>query len=56
MHIISRAPFEAATRLYPGMAAILDDIYRTLKRECYASPDEMKKRFPSLDRMKYRAT
>lgn len=55
MHIVSRAPFEAATRLFPGQTAALDDVYRTLKRECYTSPDEMKKRFPSLDRMKYRA-
>ena len=30
------------------------DTTRTLKRENYTSPDEMKKRFASLDRMKYR--
>ncbi|GKX46950.1 hypothetical protein Pcaca03_18400 [Pectobacterium carotovorum subsp. carotovorum] len=34
--------------------AALADLYRVIKREMYATPDDMKKRFPSLDRMKYR--
>ena len=54
MHVVSRAPFDTATRQFPNQAAALDDVYRTLKRENYTSPDEMKKRFASLDRMKYR--
>jgi mRNA interferase HigB len=54
MHVVSRAPFDTATRQFPNQAAALDDVYRTLKTESYTSPDEMKKRFASLDRMKYR--
>ena len=54
MHVVSRAPFDTATRQFPNQAAALDDVYRTLKRENYTSPDEMKKRIASLDRMKYR--
>ena len=54
MHVVSRAPFDTATRQITNQAAALDDVYGTLKRENYTSPDEMKKRFASLDRMKYR--
>ncbi|STM59787.1 Uncharacterized protein conserved in bacteria [Escherichia coli] len=43
MHVVSRAPFDTATRQFPNQAAALDDVYRTLKRENYTSPDEMKK-------------
>ncbi len=53
MHVISRAPFDTATTQFPNQAAALDDLYRVIKREMYATPDDMKKRFPSLDRMKY---
>ncbi|MDE8754012.1 type II toxin-antitoxin system HigB family toxin [Pectobacterium polaris] len=54
MHVISRAPFDTATTQFPNQAAALDDLYRVIKREMYVTPDDMKKRFPSLDRMKYR--
>ncbi|AFJ45211.1 type II toxin-antitoxin system HigB family toxin [Shimwellia blattae] len=54
MHIISRAPFDTATKIFPNQAAALDDLYRVLKRENYRSPDEMRMQFPSLDRMKLR--
>lgn len=40
--------------MFPNQAAALDDVYRTLKRENYTSPDEMKNDLASLDRMKYR--
>ncbi|MGS6396881.1 type II toxin-antitoxin system HigB family toxin, partial [Enterobacter hormaechei] len=49
MHIVSRAPFDTAARHYPNQAQALDDLYRVLKKEHYPSPDEMRKRFPSLD-------
>lgn len=52
MHVVSRAPFDAATRQFPNQAPTLDDLYRVLKKEHYPSPDDMRKRFPSLDRMK----
>lgn len=35
MHIVSRAPFDTATRQFPNQAAALDDVYRTLKRELH---------------------
>lgn len=54
MHVISRAPFGTAITQFPNQAAALADLYRTIKREIYVTPDDMKKRFPSLDRMKYR--
>ncbi|AIA69383.1 conserved hypothetical protein [Pectobacterium atrosepticum SCRI1043] len=54
MHVISRAPFDAATNQFPNQAVALADLYRVIKREMYATPEDMKKRFPSLDRMKYR--
>jgi|GEM_PF-47131 len=54
MHVVSRAPFDTATRQFPNQAVALDDLYRVLKKENYPSPDQMRKRFPSLDRMKYR--
>ncbi|QQK73654.1 type II toxin-antitoxin system HigB family toxin [Pectobacterium versatile] len=54
MHVISRAPFDTATTQFPNQAAVLADLYRVIKREMYVTPDDMKKRFPSLDRMKYR--
>jgi len=54
MHIVSRAPFDTAARHFPNQAQALDDLYRVLKKEHYLSPNDMRKRFPSLDRMKYR--
>ncbi|MDY4334450.1 type II toxin-antitoxin system HigB family toxin [Pectobacterium brasiliense] len=54
MHVISRAPFDTATTQFPNQAAALADLYRVIKREMYATPDDMKKLFPSLNRMKYR--
>lgn len=54
MHVVSRTPFDLAARRFPNQALALDDLYRVLKKENYPSPDQMRKRFPSLDRMKYR--
>lgn len=54
MHVVSRIPFDTATRQFPNQAAALESVYRTLKKDNYTSPDDMKKRFASLDRMKYR--
>ncbi|MBE8906845.1 type II toxin-antitoxin system HigB family toxin [Enterobacter asburiae] len=54
MHEVSRALFDAATRQFPNKALSLDDLCRVLKKEYYPLPDDMRKRFPSLDRMKYR--
>lgn len=54
MHVISREPFDIAARQFPNQALALDDLYRTLKRDKFTSPDDLKQTFPSLDRMKYR--
>lgn len=49
-----KSAFRHSGQTYPNQAQALDDLYRVLKKEHYPSPDEMRKRFPSLDRMKYR--
>ena len=54
MHVISRAPFDNAARQYPNDAPALDDTYRTLRRIVAKTPDELKRYFGTLDRMKYR--
>lgn len=54
MHVVSRAPFDTAARHFPYRSLALDDLCQVLKKEHYPSPDDMRKRFPSLDRMKYR--
>ncbi|PHM74864.1 type II toxin-antitoxin system HigB family toxin [Xenorhabdus kozodoii] len=54
MHVISREPFDLASTRFPNNAQALSDTYRTLKRDAYRTPDELKRTFPSLDRMKYR--
>lgn len=53
MHVVSRAPFDTAARHFPYRSLALDDLCQVLKKEHYPSPDDMRKRFPSLDRMKY---
>ena len=54
MPAVSRAPFDAATRHFPIQELALEDLYWVLKGEHYPSPDDMRKRFPSRERMKYR--
>lgn len=54
MHIISKEPFDLASRRHAGSANALSELYHTLKRIRFTSPDDMKAKFPSLDRMKYR--
>lgn len=54
MHVISREPFDKASRRFPNNAAALDDLYKTLRCLTFNSPGEMQHVFPSLDRMKYR--
>ncbi|MBK0031418.1 type II toxin-antitoxin system HigB family toxin [Erwinia sp. S43] len=53
MHVVSRAPFDEAVKQFLNDRIALEDTYRFLKR-LVANPDEMKKYFASLDRMKYR--
>lgn len=54
MHIISRKVFNDAAKLYPNMAAALNNVYRVLRRGDFRSPEILKRIFPSLDNFKYR--
>lgn len=54
MHVISRNPFNVAARLYPQAASALTLLYRQLCKHDFATPEELKRLYPSLDRMKYR--
>lgn len=54
MHVISKKPFNDAKRQFPNDATALDTIYNQLKRSSFASSDEMKKVFKTLDNFKYK--
>ncbi len=56
MHVISKRPFTEAANRYPNQRDALLDTYRVLNRKSvrFASPDEMRRLFPSLDNFKYR--
>ena len=54
MHVISRRPFNDAAKAYPNQRQALDDLYRVLRKSDFASPDVMRKVFPSLDNFKYK--
>lgn len=49
MHIISRKPFDDASRLYPRYAAVIVRTYKVLRGGIFNSPEELRKLFPSLD-------
>lgn len=53
MHVIKREPFETAKLLYPHCADALDATYKALKKSNAATPEELKRIFPSLDNFKY---
>ena len=54
MHVISKRPFNDAAKAHPNQRQALDDLYRVLRKSDFASPDEMRKVFPSLDNCKYK--
>ena len=54
MHVISKRPFSEAARNYPKHATSLERVYRALKKGNFATPDAMRRIFPSLDNFKYR--
>ncbi len=45
MHIISREPFNNATKQYPNEATALEAIYKALRRGEFRTPDELKALF-----------
>ncbi|MGG7869588.1 type II toxin-antitoxin system HigB family toxin [Klebsiella aerogenes] len=54
MHVISKEPFEEATRRFPNDAVALKSLYRLVREKDFASPVELRSVFPSLDNFKYR--
>ena len=54
MHVISRKPILAAARAYPNDADAIDRTYRVLRNGEFATPDQLRNVFPSLDNFKYR--
>lgn len=54
MHIITERVFTVAAALYPNDAQALHEVLKTLKRTRFASPEDMRKVFSTLDKMKYR--
>jgi mRNA interferase HigB len=54
MHVISKRPLNEAAQDYPNQKQAIDDLYQVLRKGAFASPDEMKRVFPSLDNFKYK--
>ena len=54
MHVISKRPFNEASKRYPNQQQALSDLYQTLSKGTFSSPDEMRKALPSLDNFKYK--
>ncbi|MBT0722529.1 type II toxin-antitoxin system HigB family toxin [Rosenbergiella collisarenosi] len=54
MRVVSRVPFREAADEFKQFAKAIEDVYQVLKKGEFTSPDELKKAFPSLDRMKYK--
>ena len=54
MHIISKRPFIDAANKHPNDKEALLDLYRTLKKSSFKTPEEMKKVFKTLDNFKYK--
>ncbi|EPC02684.1 cytoplasmic protein [Litchfieldella anticariensis FP35 = DSM 16096] len=54
MHVISRKPFNDATRAYPNDAEAIIRTYRILKAGSFETPDALRRVFPSLDNFRYR--
>ena len=47
MHVISKRPFNEASKRYPNQKQALSDLYQTLSKGTFSSPDEMRKALPS---------
>ena len=54
MHVISRKPFNDASRKYPNDAAAIDALYKSLRNGDFDSPNALRTLFPSLDNFKYK--
>ncbi len=54
MHVISKRPFVLAAEKYPNHREAIVDVYKTLKKGTFETPQELKNVFPSLDNFKYK--
>lgn len=54
MHVISRRPFNEASRKYPNDADAIEAAYKTLRNGAFSNPLELKAVFPSLDNFRYK--
>ena len=54
MHAISQKPFKDAAIKYPQYADAIMETYKILKLGQYASPEELKRVFNSLDNFTYK--
>ncbi len=54
VHVISRKPFNDASRKYPNDAVAIDALYKSLRNGDFDSPNALRTLFPSLDNFKYK--
>ncbi len=54
MHVISRKPFNDAVKLYPNDSSAIESTYKVLRNGSFATPNDLKAVFPSLDNFKYK--
>ncbi len=54
MHIIKKAVFDEAGKRFPKEKRAIDAAFRVLRKGTFATPEELKQLFPSLDNFKYR--
>jgi len=53
VHVISKKPFNQAAKDHPNQRKALEDVYRVLCKGAFASPEALRRVFPSLDNFKY---
>lgn len=54
MRVISKRPFLEAAAKYTTCASALTDVYLTLVKASFCTPDEMRRVFPPLDNFKHK--
>lgn len=54
MHVISKRPLNEEAKSYPNQKQALEDLYQVLRKGAFASPDDMRRVFPSLDNFKHK--
>jgi len=54
MHVISKRAFNDATKKHPNQRVALMAAHKQLEKNDFATPEEMKKIFSSLDNFKYK--